>query len=180
MGTFNTFFSFSKSNSEFKDLYQSERPINLSILLCHFRTVIERLDVHQALVKQFAHMLKFVLLFDEHKMAQPALQNDISYFRRTSQAHRNTPGSRYSAPMPIVPNEGRNSNLQGRYLFKRENRASSFLKCCCCHCCCGKRLENLSICQLARVFVSETVSIGRTLPCLADSPFETSSNISRL
>lgn len=37
----------------------------------------------QALAKQFAEILHFVLKFDELKMANPAIQNDFSYYRRT-------------------------------------------------------------------------------------------------
>ncbi len=46
-----------------------------------FSSIAEQLDVHQALVKQFAKMLEFVLKFDEYKMMNPALQNDFSYYR---------------------------------------------------------------------------------------------------
>jgi hypothetical protein len=45
------------------------------------RSIVEQLDVHQALVKQFAKVLEFVLKFDEYKMMNPALQNDFSYYR---------------------------------------------------------------------------------------------------
>merc|ERR1711936_1139500 len=44
---------------------------------------------YQSIVKQFAKMLEFVLIFDECKMETPALQNDFSYYRRTSQRMRN-------------------------------------------------------------------------------------------
>lgn len=37
----------------------------------------------QALSKQFAEILHFVLKFDELKMSNPAIQNDFSYYRRT-------------------------------------------------------------------------------------------------
>ena len=37
------------------------------------------------MVKQFAKLIEFVLIFDERKMENPALQNDFSYFRRTLQ-----------------------------------------------------------------------------------------------
>ena len=37
-----------------------------------FRTIVEQLDVHQALVKQFAKILEFILKFDEYKMMNPA------------------------------------------------------------------------------------------------------------
>lgn len=41
------------------------------------------LHVKQALAKQFAEILHFVLKFDELKMSNPAIQNDFSYYRRT-------------------------------------------------------------------------------------------------
>jgi hypothetical protein len=37
----------------------------------------------QALAKQFAEILQFVLRFDDLKMNNPAIQNDFSYYRRT-------------------------------------------------------------------------------------------------
>lgn len=37
----------------------------------------------QALAKQFAEILHFVLKFDDLKMNNPAIQNDFSYYRRT-------------------------------------------------------------------------------------------------
>lgn len=47
--------------------------------------ILEQLECHQALVKQFAKILDFVLRFDEVKMTTPAVQNDFSYYRRTVQ-----------------------------------------------------------------------------------------------
>ncbi|KAL4712054.1 hypothetical protein ACJJTC_003721 [Scirpophaga incertulas] len=43
----------------------------------------QHLEQQQALVKQFAEILEFVLKFDEHKMKTPAIQNDFSYYRRS-------------------------------------------------------------------------------------------------
>jgi len=45
-------------------------------------TPTQHLETQQALVKQFAEILEFVLKFDEHKMTTPAIQNDFSYYRR--------------------------------------------------------------------------------------------------
>ncbi len=42
----------------------------------------EQLESRQALAKQFAQLLDFVLRFDELKMSTPALQNDFSFYRR--------------------------------------------------------------------------------------------------
>lgn len=43
---------------------------------------MKHLETQQALVKQFAELLDFVLTFDELKMTNPAIQNDFSYYRR--------------------------------------------------------------------------------------------------
>lgn len=43
----------------------------------------EHLQTQQALVKQFAEILDFVLKFDDLKMTNPSIQNDFSYYRRT-------------------------------------------------------------------------------------------------
>ncbi|CAG9089317.1 unnamed protein product [Plutella xylostella] len=43
----------------------------------------QHLEQQQALVKQFAEILEFVLKFDEYKMKIPAIQNDFSYYRRS-------------------------------------------------------------------------------------------------
>jgi hypothetical protein len=43
----------------------------------------EHLETQQALVKQFAEILDFVLKFDDLKMTNPSIQNDFSYYRRT-------------------------------------------------------------------------------------------------
>lgn len=43
----------------------------------------QHLETQQALVKQFAEILDFVLKFDDMKMTNPAIQNDFSYYRRT-------------------------------------------------------------------------------------------------
>ncbi|XP_074597942.1 CYFIP-related Rac1 interactor B [Brevipalpus obovatus] len=42
----------------------------------------EHLQSQQALVKQFAEILDFVMKFDDLKMSNPSIQNDLSYFRR--------------------------------------------------------------------------------------------------
>ncbi|TRY61139.1 hypothetical protein TCAL_13862 [Tigriopus californicus] len=59
----------------------------------------EQLDDHQAIVKQFAKILEFVLKFDECKMTTPAVQNDFSYYRRTIQRNR------HSSEDPVNGNE---------------------------------------------------------------------------
>ncbi|XP_076367994.1 CYFIP-related Rac1 interactor B-like isoform X1 [Tachypleus tridentatus] len=46
-------------------------------------TPTQHLETQQALVKQFAEILDFVLKFDDLKMTNPAIQNDFSYYRRT-------------------------------------------------------------------------------------------------
>lgn len=55
-------------------------------------TPTQHLDCQQALVKQLAEILEFVLKFDELKMKTPAIQNDLSYYRRTMTRTRMTSG----------------------------------------------------------------------------------------
>ena len=43
---------------------------------------VELLEVHQALVKQFAKIVDYLLLFDNAKMGKPEILNDFSFFRR--------------------------------------------------------------------------------------------------
>ena len=54
-----------------------------------FSAIAAHVEEYQSIVKQFAKLLEFVLIFDECKMETPALQNDFSYYRRTSQRMRN-------------------------------------------------------------------------------------------
>ena len=44
---------------------------------------LKSLETKQALAKQFAEILQFVMRFDDMKMTNPAIQNDFSYYRRT-------------------------------------------------------------------------------------------------
>ncbi|RWS13084.1 protein FAM49B-like protein [Dinothrombium tinctorium] len=56
----------------------------LLICLCSGpMTPWQHLETQQALVKQFAELLDFVLKFDDLKMTNPSIQNDFSYYRRT-------------------------------------------------------------------------------------------------
>jgi len=50
--------------------------------LCRDPQVDQNLADHQALTKQVAEVLDFVLRFDDMKMTNPAIQNDFSYYRR--------------------------------------------------------------------------------------------------
>ncbi|KAI8918496.1 hypothetical protein DFJ77DRAFT_428342 [Powellomyces hirtus] len=50
--------------------------------------VMQNLEVRQATAKQMADVLHFVSLFDELKMGNPNVQNDFSYYRRTSSRMR--------------------------------------------------------------------------------------------
>lgn len=55
----------------------------LRVLCSADMTPREHLENQQALFKQFAEILDFVLKFDDLKMTNPAIQNDFSYYRRT-------------------------------------------------------------------------------------------------
>lgn len=64
------------------------------------------LESKQALAKQTAEILSFVLKFDDLKMNKPEIQNDFSYYRRTlSRLKMQDPGSDDSA---VVNNEEAN------------------------------------------------------------------------
>ncbi|KAK7492944.1 hypothetical protein BaRGS_00015891 [Batillaria attramentaria] len=58
-------------------------PELLQVLCSNDMKPEEHLETQQALFKQFAEILDFVLKFDELKMTNPAIQNDFSYYRRT-------------------------------------------------------------------------------------------------
>ncbi|CAL1544339.1 unnamed protein product [Lymnaea stagnalis] len=58
-------------------------PVLLGELCSEDLTPREHLEQQQALFKQFAEILDFVLKFDDLKMTTPAIQNDFSYYRRT-------------------------------------------------------------------------------------------------
>lgn len=67
---------------------------------------VEALEQKQALAKQWAEVLSFVLKFDDLKMNNPAIQNDFSYYRRTlSRMKMKDPSSDESA---VVSNEEAN------------------------------------------------------------------------
>merc|ERR1712223_758247 len=75
---------------EFCDFSKRMSPIVTKIFkqLCApgASTLVERLDSHQALVKQLAKILDAVFKLDEFKMVHSGMSNDISYFRCKSQA----------------------------------------------------------------------------------------------
>jgi protein FAM49B len=58
-------------------------PCLLEALTSGPMTPRQHLETQQSLVKQFAHILDFVLKFDDLKMTNPSIQNDFSYYRRT-------------------------------------------------------------------------------------------------
>ncbi|KAL5262048.1 hypothetical protein ACHWQZ_G007678 [Mnemiopsis leidyi] len=55
--------------------------VELLTVLCS-EPPMESLENHQALAKQFALILDFVLAFDDLKMTNPSIQNDFSFYRR--------------------------------------------------------------------------------------------------
>lgn len=78
------------------------------------------LETQQALVKQFAEILDFVLKFDDLKMSNPSIQNDFSYYRRTT--------SRISLPMDCNLTPGTLTYRQYHHDLSKElaNRMSLF------------------------------------------------------
>ncbi|XP_065175566.1 CYFIP-related Rac1 interactor B-like isoform X2 [Sycon ciliatum] len=63
-------------------------PKVLGFLTNSSESVLRRLEEHQAIAKQLAHILQFTLSFDDMKMTNPAIQNDFSYYRRTQSRMR--------------------------------------------------------------------------------------------
>lgn len=63
-------------------------PQILMVLCSGNLTPKEHLETQQALVKQLAEILDFVLKFDDLKMNNPSIQNDFSYYRRTINRRR--------------------------------------------------------------------------------------------
>lgn len=57
-------------------------PVLLECLCGDELSAAEQLDRRQALAKQLALLLHFVLKFDDIKMCTPSIQNDFSYYRR--------------------------------------------------------------------------------------------------
>ncbi|KAJ3159520.1 Protein fam49a [Geranomyces michiganensis] len=64
--------------------------------------VMRNLEIRQATAKQLADVLHFVSLFDELKMGNPNVQNDFSYYRRTSSRMRTANPSNQTM---VVPDE---------------------------------------------------------------------------
>lgn len=79
----------SREVNKLKEFYefslQLEEVVNdlLKELCCGTQTARQHLETQQALFKQFAEILDFVLRFDDLKMTNPSIQNDFSYYRRT-------------------------------------------------------------------------------------------------
>jgi len=65
--------------------YSSEVETALPELLTSLcmESPLEALEKYQALAKQCAETLSFVIKFDDLKMSRPEIQNDFSYYRRT-------------------------------------------------------------------------------------------------
>jgi hypothetical protein len=88
------FYNFSKDLSEtllfccaqtvadFLPTPESCVPVLLNELSKPVEETKKSLQDQQALVKQFANILNFVLTFDQIRMMRPHLSNDFSYYRR--------------------------------------------------------------------------------------------------
>uniref|UniRef100_A0A5K3EFZ7 Bestrophin homolog n=1 Tax=Mesocestoides corti TaxID=53468 RepID=A0A5K3EFZ7_MESCO len=70
-------------------VYLAETVPRLLYALCSDElTVWEHLESQQALFKQFAEILDFIMQFDNIKMTKPSIQNDFSFYRRLRQRRR--------------------------------------------------------------------------------------------
>ncbi|KAK3588422.1 hypothetical protein CHS0354_019032 [Potamilus streckersoni] len=77
-----------KKYYEFSLKLENNVPILLEALCSKDLTPNQHLETQQALFKQFAVILDFVLKFDDLKMTNPVMQNDFSYYRRTQSRKR--------------------------------------------------------------------------------------------
>lgn len=89
---------------EFSLLLENNVPLLLQALCSKEMTSREHLEKQQALFKQFAEILDFVLKFDDLKMTNPVIQNDFSYYRRT-QSRRKMVTTNYTENNEEVPHE---------------------------------------------------------------------------
>eukprot|EP00123_Amoebidium_parasiticum_P000766 comp11667_c0_seq1/m.6188 comp11667_c0_seq1/g.6188 ORF comp11667_c0_seq1/g.6188 comp11667_c0_seq1/m.6188 type:complete len:318 (-) comp11667_c0_seq1:362-1315(-) len=72
---------------QLKDVYDYSANLEAAVpklltALCSETPTAKSLDARQALTKQFAEIMHFVLTVDDLKMSNPAIQNDFSYYRR--------------------------------------------------------------------------------------------------
>lgn len=75
----------------------------LSELCSESMTSLKHLETQQALVKQFAGILDFVLKFDDLKMLNPSIQNDFSYYRRTISRLRSPNPNTVNSDFAAIP-----------------------------------------------------------------------------
>nr|VZH91263.1 unnamed protein product [Spirometra erinaceieuropaei] len=74
-------------------------PRLLNALCSDELTVWEHLESQQALFKQFAEILDFIMKFDDLKMTKPSIQNDFSFFRRLRSRRRVNPPLYQARPL---------------------------------------------------------------------------------
>ncbi|KAL4235629.1 Protein fam49b [Mactra antiquata] len=89
---------------DFSLLLENNVPLLLRDLCSADMAAKEHLEKQQALFKQFAEILDFVLKFDDLKMTNPVIQNDFSYYRRT-QSRRRMATSQSCETQEQVPHE---------------------------------------------------------------------------
>ncbi|KAK2164120.1 hypothetical protein LSH36_68g03023 [Paralvinella palmiformis] len=85
----------------FVDFEKHIVPQLLRELCSNEMTPKQHLETQQALFKQFAEILDFVLKFDDLKMTNPAIQNDFSYYRRTLNRMRLGGGDEYDSGLEV-------------------------------------------------------------------------------
>lgn len=108
----------------FSLLIEEHVPLILTELCSDRMTPTEHLETQQALVKQFAELLEFVLNFDEIKMNTPAIQNDLSYYRRLLNSGRVPAGEQVSSQ--VKGQNGDQSQQSGASGTELANRMSLF------------------------------------------------------
>lgn len=82
----------SRLNNYYQYSLELENQIDILLTVLCSEPPMDSLESHQALAKQFALILDFVLAFDDLKMTNPSIQNDFSFYRRMRNRVTATPG----------------------------------------------------------------------------------------
>jgi len=92
----------SRLNNYYQYSLELENQIEILLNVLCSEPPMDSLENHQALAKQFALILDFVLAFDDLKMTNPSIQNDFSFYRRMRNRVNATPGAEHEVSNEIA------------------------------------------------------------------------------
>lgn len=92
----------SRLNNYYQYSLELENQIEILLQILCSEPPMDSLENHQALAKQFALILDFVLAFDDLKMTNPSIQNDFSFYRRMRNRVNATPGAEHEVSNEIA------------------------------------------------------------------------------